>query len=144
MLVREFRRLLVPGGRLRLALPDAELYLSTYFKRLNGIESSRFPYEDEDRASTMLKSALVSVNRVFYVDRDSVAGHRCMYDYELISEILGINGFSRINKCPFRTGVDKTLLIDVPSRKVESFYVEAEASEHPDAEDGTMGLVSSQ
>jgi acyl-[acyl carrier protein]--UDP-N-acetylglucosamine O-acyltransferase len=92
----------------------------------------------------MLKSALVSVNRVFYVDRNSVAGHCCMYDYELISEILGINGFSEITKYPFRVGVDETLLIDVPSRKVESFYVEAEASEHPDAEGGSKGLISGQ
>lgn len=142
-LIKEFRRLLSPGGRIRLALPDAELYLSTYYKRLNGITVANFPYEADDRVTTGLRSAMVSVNRAFYVDRESLAGHCCMYDFELISEVLSTNGFTDVVKCSFRSGSDPTLLIDAKSRQIETFYVEAVADDKQvQALKGTSRLIS--
>jgi hypothetical protein len=68
-----------------------------------------------------------------------------MYDFELISEILGISGFTNATRCSFMTGEDPTLLIDAHSRKAESLYVEAEAAEYQGSDVGSepFSLINS-
>lgn len=124
--LQEFRRLLQPGGTLRLVLPDAGLYLRLYAQRLAGELSPPFPYEEADRRCG-LSSALVSVNRLFYLDRDSSAGHRCMFDAHLLAELLVEAGFQEVACCTFRRGRDAKLLIDSEARQIESLYCEATA-----------------
>ena len=122
--LKEFRRLLQPSGTLRLVLPDAGLYLGLYAQRVAGEISPPFPYEDADRRCG-LRSPLVSVNRLFYLDRDSSAGHRCMFDADLLAELLVEAGFQEVECCTFRRGRDPRLLIDSETRQIESLYCEA-------------------
>lgn len=124
-LFSEFHRLLSPGGTLRIVVPDAGRYLDLYARREAGETTDEFPYEEEDRAIG-LRSPLVSVNRVFYIDRDSVAGHRCMFDQSLLIELMTAAGFQGAQRREFRCGRDPRLLIDSEQRWIESICVEAE------------------
>jgi len=125
-LLRECRRVLAPGGTVRLAVPDAELYLRTYARAADGESEARFPFQDQEGLAGDYVP-LLSVNRVFYQDRDSPAGHRVMFDFALLALLLRRAGFERIVKEEFRSGRDPVLLIDAPERRVESLYVEASA-----------------
>ena len=124
-LVAEFFRVMRPGGVLRVAVPDAGLYLETYRRRMDGDATAKFPFEDAVRERDRLAAPMVHVNAIFYTDRDSPAGHRCLFDFALLAELLGSVGFTAIARCGFREGRDPKLLIDSPGRRIESLYVEA-------------------
>lgn len=123
-LIREIRRVLTPGGVLRLIVPDGELYLRTYVQKADGNKSASFPYPAE-RFLEGLDSPILSVNRVFYQDRESPFGHCVMYDYALLEALLIKEGFAWVRKAAFKQGCIPSLLIDNESRQPESLYVEA-------------------
>ena len=123
-LLKEFRRVLAPGGTLRIVVPDAELYLLTYASRRRGEQPLRFPFEANERRDP-LWTPVLSVNRVFYQDRDSPAGHRTMFDFELLAATLGQSGFGRVERKRFGESRDPALAIDTPGRACESLYAEA-------------------
>ncbi len=116
----ECHRVLAPGKRIRLVVPDAELWLTRYVDRVRGVTNELFPYQQDSTIEPM-----TSINGIFYIARDSPAGHRCMYDFRLLRTRLLRCGFSDITRASFRTGADPTLLIDSAVREVESLYVEA-------------------
>ncbi len=125
LVVDDLFRVLRPGGTIRIVVPDAGMYLDTYQRQARGDDGVVFPFQVVVRAKTKLVAPMVSVNEIFYTDRDSPAGHRCMFDYSLLSEILYLAGFCDVNRCCFGEGRDPMLLIDTPSRRIESMYVEA-------------------
>jgi SAM-dependent methyltransferase len=123
-LLREIRRVLATDGIARIVVPDAELYLRTYTEHVDAHESRPFPYQHLEQDNGVW-TPLVSVNRLFYHDRDSPLGHRTMFDFQLLTAVLKESGFSRVVRQEYGHGADKTLLIDSPEREVESLYVEA-------------------
>ncbi len=129
-ILRETRRVLAPGGTLRLVVPDAELYLRAYNCHLAGDRSASFPFQsDEERHP--LWSPLASVNRVFYQDRESLFGHRHMYDFALLRLMLEHCGYAAVSRRRFGEGTDPRLLIDTLARECESLYVEAQRPQDP-------------
>lgn len=123
--LKECWRVLTPGGLLRIIVPDAELYLELYHRQRRGDENALFPFQESESFNNMF-SPIMSVNRVFYQDRDSPSGHRFMYDFQLLKLLLDRLGFESARKVSFREGRDPILLIDSESRRSESLYVEAE------------------
>lgn len=111
--LKEFYRLLKPGGTIRIVVPDGQIYIELYQKKKTD-NSVILPY-GENEATPM-----ISINRIF---RDH--GHLFIYDFETFAHILKEIGFTEITKKSFREGSDKRLLIDRPERAVESLYVEA-------------------
>jgi len=73
--LKECWRVLAPGGLLRIIVPDAELYVELYYRQRRGDEERVVPFQESESFNDMF-SPIMSVNRVFYQDRDSPSGHR--------------------------------------------------------------------
>src|SRR6266404_1859216 len=86
-ILKECRRLLGQSGVLRIIVPDAELYLELYHRHNSGDGNALFPFQKSESFEDMF-SSILSVNRVFYQDRNSLFGHRCMYDFQLLKLLL--------------------------------------------------------
>ncbi len=114
--LRECRRGLLPGGTLRIVVPDAELYLDLYQRAKRG-ENVEFPYQTANEVTP-----LICVNRIF---RNH--GHLFAYDEQTLSGMLRDAGFVDVRRTGFREGRDPRLLVDREERAVESLYLEASA-----------------
>lgn len=123
-LLQESRRVLAQGGILRIVVPDAGMYLERYHQRSKRIGDEKFPFEERESFNDFY-TPMLSVNRIFYQDREQAFGHRTMYDHELLRQLLLKAGFTQIAKRSFREGADQELLVDSENRKCESLYVEA-------------------
>jgi predicted SAM-dependent methyltransferase len=111
-ILKDWFRVLEPEGRLRLLVPDAELYLKTYAEIKSG-KMATFPYHDSH------KTPMMHVNRVF---RDYE--HLFAYDFETLERILKEVNFSRIQRKNHNEGSDKNLLLDSDERECESLRIE--------------------
>ncbi len=103
-LLREMRRVLKPSGIARISVPDLEYAISLY------------SLGDKERM----------LAQYFFVDdkESYFARHKYMYDEQLLSELMGRVGFSRIYRCGFRQGAVPDIAI-LDNRPEESLYVEA-------------------
>lgn len=123
-ILKECRRILRPGGTLRVVVPDGELYLRIYNSQIRDEDCPKFPYQDNEAFSGIF-SPILSVNRIFYQDRDSPYGHRFIYDAHFLRLLLRNCGFDWSEQVEFRKGRNADLLIDTELRRCESLYVEA-------------------
>jgi predicted SAM-dependent methyltransferase len=111
--LKEFHRILKPGGTLRIIVPDGQIYFDLYQQKKTD-KSVTLPYGDNE------ETPAISINRIFRSH-----GHLFIYDFETFSLNLQKVGFKNIIKESLQHGRDKRLLIDQSSRSVESLYVEA-------------------
>ena len=110
----EFQRVLSQRGRLRLIVPDGELFLKLYSESRNG-KGVTFPGSDDKSISAMMH-----VNRCF-----RNFGHLYAYDFETLRYFLLRAGFSCIEHRSYMNGGDSSLLLDSKERAPESLYIEA-------------------
>ncbi len=121
---RDFFRMLVPGGRLRVILPDGGLYLDLYQKWKLG-DRTPFPYLEAEGLLDLEEDSrcgftpMMAVNRIF-----RGYDHRFAYDFETLEHLLGYVGFTDIRRVAFREGEDPVLLIDSETRRPQSVYLE--------------------
>jgi predicted SAM-dependent methyltransferase len=112
-ILREFHRVLMPGGRVRIVVPDLEIYTERYRS------GQKMPYADEDSVDGLYTPAM-SVNRIFRAHQ-----HQFIHDAETLGLMLARSGFTDISKKNFGQSSNPNLLLDTPSRAVESLYMEA-------------------
>lgn len=103
-LIKESRRILKPGGTMRISVPDLEYVLTLYSEG------------DKERM----------LSDYFFVDHDDsyYARHKYMYDYQMLSKVLKMAGFQDIVRCSFRNGRTPDLDI-LDNRPKDSLFIEA-------------------
>ena len=111
--LRELRRVLKPGGVLRMALPDLLKGVAAYQR--GDRDYFLVPDEDAERLGTKLVMQLVwyGYSRTLFVP-------------EFIEEMLLKAGFARVVHCAYRkTSSQFAEIIDLDNREAESLFVEA-------------------
>jgi SAM-dependent methyltransferase len=133
----ECRRVLQPGGTLRVLVPDGEKYLLAYgagdlgamerFSPLVGLdpESDIAPFSLE-RSVLPFRTKMEVINFHF---RQS-GQHRFSYDFETLSGLLADCGFDSITRSGFGDSRHPDLAIDSEQRAPESLVVEASSPEY--------------
>jgi predicted SAM-dependent methyltransferase len=111
--LRELRRVLKPGGVLRLCLPDLDRAIAAY----HGDEREYFLIPDEEVRTTAGK---MIVQIIWY-------GHsRSLFTGDFIEELLTKAGFSKVTRCAFQqTASPFAEIIWLDNREGESLFVEA-------------------
>lgn len=109
----ELRRVLAPGGVLRLGLPDLEKAIRAYVERDVGY----FLIPDDDVRSLGGKM-IVQLTWYGY--------SRSMYTFDFIEELLYRAGFRRVVQCAYReTSSSHAGIVELDDRELESLFVEA-------------------
>jgi predicted SAM-dependent methyltransferase len=111
--LEELRRVLRPGGVLRLSLPDLDRAIKAYLDR----DDRYFLVPDEEVKST---SAKMIVQLLWF-------GHsRMLFTHELMDELLRKAGYSSVTRCEFQqTASPYPEIVQLDNREQESFFVEA-------------------
>jgi predicted SAM-dependent methyltransferase len=115
----EIRRVLEPGGWVRIGVPDGEYFVNQYVAHREGHADPLF--EGHRRGSTPM-SMLNDIAHGF--------GHCFLYDFETMKLMLQVAGFSNVQRCASGTsevGVFKDRDRSDPWRQAMSLYVEAAA-----------------
>jgi predicted SAM-dependent methyltransferase len=120
----EVRRILTPGGLLRITTPDLSKYAQSYVsgdsffaKERRGLRIMRVGPPMPERPAFMF-------NQVFYL-----YGHRWLYDLDELRYVLGRAGFiSPVQVCAYRTGARADVAaLDTVLRRQGSIYIEVTA-----------------
>jgi SAM-dependent methyltransferase len=110
--LRELRRLLKPGGVLRLCLPDLERGIAAY--QAGNVEHFLVPDED-----------VHSLGGKFITHMLWYGYSVTLFTPDFVDELLGRAGFSRITRCSFRQSASGLPgILDLDSREAESLFVE--------------------
>jgi SAM-dependent methyltransferase len=109
----ELRRVLKPGGVLRLSLPDIEKAIRAY---LDG-DAAYFLVPDED---------MRSIGGKMIVQLTWYGYSRSMFTFDFIEELLYRAGYQRVAQCGYReTSSEFEGIVELDNRERESFFVEA-------------------
>lgn len=120
----EVRRILIPGGLLRVTTPDLSKYArglvtgDTFFaKQRRRLGIMRVGPPMPERPAFM-------INQIFYL-----YGHRWLYDLDELRYVLACAGFtSPVQACDYQTGARADVAaLDTVLRRLESIYVEVMA-----------------
>ena len=120
--LKEVRRILTPGGLLRVTTPDLAIYIEGYDK-------GGFYAKHRRRLGMVRLGPPMPARRAFMVNQIFYHfGHRWIYDAEELRYVLGEAGFAAegITVCGFRAGARPDIAdLDTSMRSDESIYVEA-------------------
>ena len=114
--LREFFRVLQPGGTLRIVVPDCEKFVEAYTRGDSAWFLTGLGWPEGGSGG---------LNRVF-----TLHTHRFIDDWESLSSALQEVGFSHVERSSVNASAIEELRIDneKPSRAQQSLYVEAQRS----------------
>jgi predicted SAM-dependent methyltransferase len=111
--LRELRRILKPGGVLRLSLPDMDLAINAY--RSGDVDY--FLIGDE---------VVRSIAGKMIVQLTWYGRSRSMFTWEFTQELLARNGFRNISRCAYQQSASiHAGITELDDRPLESLFVEA-------------------
>ena len=109
----ELRRVLKPGGVLRLALPDLDKAIRAYQNN----DRDYFLVPDEDARG---------IGGKFITQMIWYGYSRTLFTFDFIAELLEKAGFARVSRCEFRqTHGPHPGIVELDNRPTESLFVEA-------------------
>ncbi len=115
--LREFRRVLAAGARIRIIVPDgrrfAEAYVGADPAAWAALGLAPFPAD--------MPTPMAMLNHVFHQGGE----HHFAYDYETLAWALRAAGFAAVEKSVFGSSADPLLAIDRREHAPYSLYVEA-------------------
>ena len=121
----EVRRILAPGGLLRLSTPDLGRYVDGYREGASFYPKHRRRLALMRVGPPMPERRAFMFNQIFYL-----YGHRWIYDLDEVEFVLGEAGFTAeaVRECGYQQGARPDVAaLDTPFRRDESLYVEASA-----------------
>lgn len=118
-LFSEFRRVLEPGGAVRIIVPDLARFLSAYVHNSN--EEFKALGWDLNKLPSDIYTPMHVLNHMFHQSGEHLFG----WDFETLRFALHRSGFADIRKQSFRASVDPDLAIDQPHHAPYSLIVEA-------------------
>ena len=125
--LREIRRLLRPGGFLRLSTPDLRKYVEGYMDPAGSFFSG---HREILRNLPHFRESGVPETRAFMVNQIfRFFGHQWIYDLEEVRAAADAAGFDpdAVTECSFQTGrLAEVAGMDRPGHSDESLYVEIE------------------
>jgi SAM-dependent methyltransferase len=122
--LREARRVLRPGGVLRITTPDLARYLNGYVTEDGFLARHRRRLGMLGFGPPMPERKAFLVNQIF-----RYFGHQWIYDLDELRHVLGLAGFDpdAIRACGYRQGVRADVAdLDTAFRTDETIYVEAD------------------
>jgi SAM-dependent methyltransferase len=120
----ELRRVLAPGGRVRLVVPDIEQCIEAYVARDATFFASRretWPWwpENPTRLEDFLAYAGVGPEPAYTFE-----AHKYGYDHETLARVLVAAGFSDVRRCGYMASPDPVLRVDDVSAVAKARYGE--------------------
>ncbi|MFN0279518.1 MAG: class I SAM-dependent methyltransferase [Pyrinomonadaceae bacterium] len=129
IILPEIKRILKPGGTIRISVPDAEMAIDEYTRAKSAGETSKpwnMPHHDQPNRLHM--TPMGEVNNTFRrLYEPYYMGHKFGYDFQTLEHFLFLTGFVDIKRVAYMQGRDQNLLVDYKKRAGESLYVEAAA-----------------
>jgi len=120
----EVRRILIPGGLLRVTTPDLRKYAQSYVSGDSFLARQRRRLATLRFGPPMPERPAYMVNQIFYL-----YGHRWLYDLDELGYTLARAGFtSPVRACAFGQGARADVAaLDTLFRRLETLYVEVTA-----------------
>lgn len=117
----ECRRILKPGGLIRIVVPDLSIFVRNYVSE----NDSWFRNWEREVLEPRGRSMISRMEALSFVTQEY--GHRSAWDFETMKIFLARAGFGEIRKCEFRDSADPRLIQDknAPDRIMLSLYIEA-------------------
>ncbi len=109
-MLNECLRVMVPGGKFSICVPNARIYLEAYFKELPLDRTQFLQYEPAYNRTTKIDY----VNYIAYMNED----HKYMFDEENLVHLLEQRGFREVRLRAFNPALDRK------ERELESIYAE--------------------
>jgi predicted SAM-dependent methyltransferase len=118
-IIKECFRILKKGGKIRIGVPDAEIYFRKY------LENDREFFSKIKRLGGAMKPLELPIDVINQMFRMGGA-HLFAWDFEAMKKSMEAAGFRNITKKASMQSSDQTLLLDDPEHAFETLYVEAE------------------
>lgn len=127
-LIQECYRVLKPGGKIRISTPDLNFLIELYVGTKTVLEKKYIKWLLKNHTDFNIFLDTFVINTYF---RDW--GHKFIYDYKTLKEVLNRQGFMNINKVPVGESSDKNLenleshglIVSEEFNRLESLVMEA-------------------